>query len=313
MRVDRYVADILGAVTRSQLKARDAEILVNGKPAKLSKPVHLDDVVTLRLPPAPAVSLEPEAMHLDVLYEDERMIAVNKAAGMVVHPGHGHPTHTLIHGIMHHVAVMQERFTDEPVRPGIVHRLDKDTSGVIVLAKDPEAHEILARQFRDRTVRKLYLALVHGTLRPATGVVQGRIHRDPRNRKRFTLDGADPGSRPGGRLGDSEGDARRVGKESFTRYRTLRRWGHYACVALLPRTGRTHQLRVHMQYLGSPILGDPLYARRDHRFPDLRLMLHARWLRIRPPGHAEPITLSAPIPKDLRGVVDELNGGSSPT
>ena len=304
MRVDRYVAEVLGAVTRSQLKARSAEIRVNGVSAKLAKPVQLEDIITLKLPALEAPSLEPEAMNLDVLYEDARMIAVNKPAGLVVHPGHGHPSHTLIHGIIHHVESMRERFGGEVVRPGIVHRLDKDTSGVIVVAKDPEAHEDLARQFRKRETRKLYLAIIHGAVHPPWGVVEGRIRRDPRNRKRFSLD-------PPQSSGTSErsAEARATdapGKYSITRYRTIRKWGRYACVALQPHTGRTHQLRVHLQSLGCPVLGDPLYSRRDQRFPEARLMLHARWLRFRLPGHERSITIAAPVPKDFVALVERL-------
>jgi 23S rRNA pseudouridine1911/1915/1917 synthase len=288
MRVDRYVADELGLATRSQLKAREAEIHVNGKSAKLSKTLSVGDIVTVRLPAPEPISLEPEDLDLDILFEDERMIAVNKPAGLVVHPGNGHPKHTLVQGILHHVEHLEERFPGEVVRPGIVHRLDKDTSGVIIVAKDAEAHELLSQQFRERTTEKLYFAVVHGQLPARRGEVQGSIVRDPSNRKRFTL--------------VEEG-----GKDSYTTFRALRRWGHYAFVALSPRTGRTHQLRVHMRHLNAPILGDPLYARRDHLHPDTRLMLHAYRLRIRPPDSAASITLRAPVPDDFRQVLCSIS------
>ncbi|NBC29629.1 MAG: RluA family pseudouridine synthase [Spirochaetes bacterium] len=295
MRVDRYVADELGLATRSQLKAREAEIQINGKAVKLSKTISLGDLITVRLPAPEPISLEPEDLHLDILYEDARMIAVNKPAGLVVHPGNGHPTHTLVQGILHHVDQLDERFPGEAVRPGIVHRLDKDTSGVIIVAKDPDAHEVLSQQFRERTTDKLYFAVVHGQLPAKRGEVEGSIVRDPRNRKRFTL------------LDEAE----EAGKRSYTSYRALRRWGRYAFVALSPRTGRTHQLRVHMRYLNAPILGDPIYARRDHLYPDARLMLHAYRLRIRPPDSPESITLRAPLPEDYRRVLCSISQNPS--
>ncbi|MFW5729781.1 MAG: pseudouridine synthase, partial [Spirochaetota bacterium] len=175
MRVDRYVADVLGLVTRSQLKARHAVVYLNEKPVKLSKTVTVGDAVTVVVPEPEPISLDPEPMDLDILYEDRRMLVVNKPAGLVVHPGNGHPTRTLVHGILHHVRTMRDHFGAETARPGIVHRLDKDTSGVIVIAKDTDAHEFLSRQFRDRRTEKLYLAVVHGFFRPSAGIVAGLV------------------------------------------------------------------------------------------------------------------------------------------
>ncbi len=348
MRVDRYVADVLGLVTRSQLKARHALVYLNEKLVKLSKAVTLGDAVTVVVPEPEPISLEPEPMDLDILYEDRRILVVNKPAGLVVHPGNGHPTHTLVHGVLHHVRTMRDHFGAETARPGIVHRLDKDTSGVIVIAKDTSAHEFLSRQFRDRSTEKLYLAVVHGYFRPAAGTVAGSIVRDPKNRKRFTLvlfedesreehllqqeashedlddldeDIGDDVDGPPAHIGRTasrsrpadaaggEGGAPAAGKVSLTRYTTLRRWDRYACVALRPHTGRTHQLRVHMRHLGAPILGDPVYARRDSRIPDTRLMLHAYRLRICHPETGEVMSFRAPIPGDFREVLSEIAEG----
>lgn len=347
MRVDRYVADVLGLVTRSQLKARHALVYLNEKLVKLSKTVTVGDAVTVVVPEPEPISLEPEPMDLDILYEDHRMLVLNKPAGLVVHPGKGHPRHTLVHGVLHHVRTMRDHFGAETARPGIVHRLDKDTSGVIVIAKDTSAHELLSRQFRDRKTEKLYLAVVHGFFRPAAGTVAGSIVRDPTNRKRFALvpfedesrealllqqeeshqdlddleeDIGDDVDGPPEHLGrtarrshpsdaaDGEGGPS-VGKASLTRYTTLRRWDRYACVALRPHTGRTHQLRVHMRHLGAPILGDPVYARKDSRLPDARLMLHAYRLRIRHPETGSVMSFRAPLPADFRGVLSEIAEG----
>lgn len=294
MRVDRYVADVLGLVSRSQLKRRDAAISINGRPAKLSRSIAPGDHLSISLPPLEEISLDPEPMDLEIIYEDARMLAVNKPAGLVVHPGNGHPRHTLVHGVLAHLRTTPDQVGGDAIRPGIVHRLDKDTSGVIVVAKDPEAHEELSRQFHDRETGKLYLAVIHGRLTPSRGELRGTIFRDPDNRKRFAF-----------RQG--EGDATGPGKYSHSSYVETRRWGNYALVALTPHTGRTHQLRVHLRSLGAPILGDPIYARRDARFPDVRLMLHAYRLRIRPPGQERSITLRAPIPADFRDLLCRLS------
>lgn len=294
MRVDRYVADVLGLLSRSQLKRRDAEISINGRPVKLSRSISLGDRLDISLPPVEAISLDPEPMDLEIIYEDERMLAINKPAGLVVHPGNGHPRHTLVHGVLAHLRGTPEELGGEAIRPGIVHRLDKDTSGVIVVAKDPEAHEELSRQFHDRETGKLYLAVVHGRLSPPRGELRGTILRDPDNRKRFTFH-------------RDEGGSTGPGKYSHSSYVETRRWGNYGVVALTPHTGRTHQLRVHMRSLGAPILGDPVYARRDSRFPEVRLMLHAYRLRIRPPGQVATMTLRAPIPADFRDLLCRIS------
>jgi len=210
---------------------------------------------------------------------------------MVVHPGSGNRAGTLVNALLFHSARLAREFGEGDPRPGIVHRLDKETSGLIIVAKNPSAHDFLARQFQARSTKKTYLAILKGVPRSPAGSVETRIVRDPGNRKRFTV------VRSGGRV-------------AITSWKIVRLFDGYSLVALSPKTGRTHQLRVHMRHMRTPILGDPLYARRDERFPDATLMLHARRLVIRLPGEPAPrVFLSAP-PARMRAVLEQLQSFS---
>jgi 23S rRNA pseudouridine1911/1915/1917 synthase len=192
-----------------------------------------------------------------------------------------------VNALLAHCAGHGKAFGGEDPRPGIVHRLDKDTSGVIVVAKNPTAHEALAAQFAARTVKKVYVAVARGALPAASGRIQTLLARDPRNRRRFTC-------------------VRAGGKPALTFYKVLRQYEGYALVALRPRTGRTHQLRVHMRHLKTPILGDPLYGRTDGRFPKAGLMLHARSLEIVLPGETSPRKFTAAIPPGMRETLKRI-------
>jgi 23S rRNA pseudouridine1911/1915/1917 synthase len=226
------------------------------------------------------------------------VIVLDKPQGMVVHPGSGNHSGTLLNGLLFHCRGIVERFTTEDPRPGIVHRLDKDTSGVIIAAKNPEAHAFLARQFHDRAARKRYIAFTVGAPKDQSGKVADRLGRDPRDRKRFTW-------------------VANGGRSALTVYRVLRTYRAegppertFGLVVMAPRTGRTHQLRVHMKRLGTPILGDPLYGRRDDLFPGATLMLHARSLSIRLPGETEARTFFSPLPDRFRAVMRRLQSFS---
>ncbi len=289
-RVDRWLAETARVVTRSQLKARGAVILVNGREAKPSRLLKPGERVAVSWIEEPPEGLVPEDLPLSVLYEDERTIVVDKAQGMVTHPGHGNRRGTLANALLGRLAAAGRGGgpdAPESFRGGVVHRLDKDTSGVIVAAKDPAAQAALAAQFKDRTTRKEYLAVTRGLPEPPEGRVENRLGRDPRERKRFA---AVP-----------EG-----GKAAVTDYRVLAVYGRYALVALRPKTGRTHQLRVHLAGLGAPILGDPIYGKRDPDFPAATLMLHAFRLRIRLPGKEEPSLFKAPLPSRFVALLAEL-------
>jgi 23S rRNA pseudouridine1911/1915/1917 synthase len=290
-RADVYIAEVVGLLNRSQIKARGVEIRVNGAVAKLSRPLKEGDRLELAWTEEPPPGLEPEDIPLAVIYEDERCIAIDKAQGMVVHPGAGNRRGTLANALL--ARIERSRATDPAVRGGIVHRLDKDTSGVIIAAKDLEAQAFLAAQFKDRLTKKEYLAITRGVPEPTSGRIADRLGRDKRDRKRFAR-------------------VETGGKAAVTDYRVIAAWGDsYALVSLKPRTGRTHQLRVHMSGLGTPILGDPIYGRRDPRFPVATLMLHARRLRITLPGGGGG-DFSAPVPERFKAVVRALNAAIGP-
>ena len=284
MRADLYVSHVLGLCSRSQLPHYNLKIEINGLPVKLSKKVKHGDRLHITYTEPEKPDIEPEAVHLDIIYEDENVIVVNKPRGVVVHPAKGNYSGTLVQGLMYHCRELQANFSGDAVRPGIVHRLDKDTTGVLVAAKNSAAHEFLAKQFRKRKTKKRYLAVVKGRPPDQKGRIDENIERDRNHRKKFTVTG-------------------RGGKRAVTRYRIRRTYGRYSLLVLSPLTGRTHQLRVHMVRLGCPILGDPVYARKDKRFPDAPLMLHAHTLTLILPGETGTRTFSAPLPEDFKKTI----------
>jgi 23S rRNA pseudouridine1911/1915/1917 synthase len=291
LRLDRYIADTLKALTRSQLKTRLASALVNGRQVKLSRLVRGGDGFSLLLKAEESRVESAEDLELSIIYEDESVIVVDKPQGMVTHPAHGNWQGTLANGLLgrfsagSHGVGLDKAQTNQleraalPARAGIVHRLDKDTSGVIIAAKNAVAQEFLAAQFRERTTAKLYYAIVKGRPPAATGRLDSWQARDPANRKRFAP--------------SEEGR----GKRAVTDWKLLGASGDYAFLALRPKTGRTHQLRVHCRQLGCPILGDSVYAKKDARFPEATLMLHAAELHIIIPGEMEQRFFIAPLPE----------------
>ncbi len=301
VRLDVYLSEHLGLFSRSQARGRLVEVSVNGAAARLARRVRDGDILHLSYRDPPPLDLLPQDIPLDVCFENADVIVVDKPAGMVVHPGSGNRSGTFLNALLGHCRELASRFGAEDARPGIVHRLDKDTSGILIAAKSPEAHAFLARQFHERVVRKRYLAITMGVPSPSQGLIEDRIARDPRHRKRFMSVAS------GGRL-------------AATRYRVLRSFAaqgdagrgpsRYALVLLAPKTGRTHQLRVHLKGLGAPILGDAVYGKRDPRFPDASLMLHARSLSIVLPGEREPRTFAARLPDRFRQVVRRLQSFS---
>ena len=289
-RADKYIADIAGVLSRSQLKARSAVIAVNGKVEKPSRRLKPGDLIEVRWTEEPEHSFDPEKLDVSILYEDENVFVFDKAQGMVTHPANGN-----WHGTLANAALWldaERRGGGSPPRGGIVHRLDKDTSGVIIVARNAKTHEFLAAQFKNRTTRKEYWAIVCGSPKEPSGRIENGLARDKRDRKKFA--GYESG-----------------GKHAVTDYRVLAVWSaggnrDYALVALYPKTGRTHQLRVHMAGLRCPILGDPLYGKKDPFLPDATLMLHARRLKIALPGLTEPMLFKAPLPQRFRAVIAAL-------
>ena len=312
VRLDKYMAETLKALTRSQLKSRLVEALVNGKVVKLSRLVSTADRYSLRVLAEESRAAQAEDIELSVIYEDDSVIVVDKPQGMVTHPAHGNWQGTLANGLLgrffaaSRIGSIGEIATEAaevkesqaepdasngdmvPSRAGIVHRLDKDTSGVIIAAKNAVAQEFLAAQFRERSTNKLYYAIVKGRPPAPSGRLDSWQARDPANRKRFAP--------------SEEGR----GKRAVTDWKLLGSSGDYAFLALKPRTGRTHQLRVHCRQLGCPILGDAIYTKKDARFPDASLMLHASELRIIIPGETEPRCFLAPLPQRFRFIMSAL-------
>ena len=288
MRLDRFISENLKLFPRSQIGNHDLKAAVNSKPAKLSKRVTAGDSLEISYTTLEPVSYEPEYMELDILYENKDVIVINKPQGIVVHPAAGNWSGTLVQGLLYYCKELRDTFEGEEIRPGIVHRLDKDTSGVLIAAKHPRGQDQLASQFRRKKTRKKYYAVVKGRIVHSEDSVETHIVRDRKNRKRFTVSDAE-------------------GKQALTEYKLLKTWDDYSFVALMPVTGRTHQLRVHMKYLNHPIVGDSAYSRKDNNLPDATLMLHAYSLTIKLPGEEAPRTFRAPLPERFKKVIKSIN------
>jgi 23S rRNA pseudouridine1911/1915/1917 synthase len=295
MRLDVFVAERLGLFSRSQARARIVRVLVNGVESRLARRVKVGDSLTVVYADPPSSDLVAQEIALPILFENNDVVVLDKPQGLVVHPGSGNASGTLVNGLLFLYKGFSDGFDAGTLRPGIVHRLDKETSGVIIVAKNVRAHEYLAGQFRDRSVRKRYMAIVQGALPVGAGRIEARLGRDPHERKRFRC--------------VTEG-----GRVAITRYRTLEVFGSgrsaHSLVLLFPKTGRTHQLRVHMRHISTPIVGDAVYGHRDSLFPDATLMLHARSLRITLPGEQEPRVFVAPVPERFRQMLDVLQSSS---
>ncbi len=282
-RIDKCIADkFSGEHSRTYVKSLidDGHVHVNGNIIKPHHITHEKDEVVVNIQPLDPQDVKPENIPLDVIYEDEWIIVVNKSAGMVVHPGAGNKAGTLVGALLHHCGMLPE-FDDES-RPGIVHRLDKDTSGVIVVAKKQKALRSLSKQFQNRTVKKTYLALVKGNLELDNGVIEAPLARDISDRKKMNIKYA-------------------VGKEARTVYHVIKRFGKFTFIRLEPETGRTHQIRVHMKYLGHIILGDAKYGCPRGM---ARHALHAESIRFTHPGTGETMSFSVPIPREMEEILD---------
>lgn len=278
-RLDRFLAQALPAFSRARLQTliREKFVTVNGESARPRDPVRGGAVVEVREPEIARIEAEPESMPLDILFEDHDLLVLNKPAGLVVHPGAGHQQHTLVNALLAHCKNLSGIGGKE--RPGIVHRLDKETSGILVIAKNDVTHRDLSKQFADRTIGKIYLALVAGTPRQKAGTIDAPIARHPVHRHRMTV-------------------ARRAGRSAKTDYRVVRSNGDVSLVECTIHSGRTHQIRVHLHHLGHPVLGDKVYGgKRAGNFP--RQMLHAWKLEFVHPRTEKPMSFTAPIPDDF--------------
>ena len=307
LRVDQCIVRHMPHIPRSSLKAHATRLTRDGLPVKRSARVHEGQAIAVALRVPDTVSSTAEDIPLEVIEEHPDYVVLHKPQGMVVHPGAGNFRGTLVHALAGRYRGdpffgLDPHGSVEANRPGIVHRLDKETSGVMIVARTEENYARLVDQFKSHAVRKEYLAVVKGVLAPAAAVVSGALARDPRNRVRFAVAGdmhLDPPAEPP----TPEG-----ARSARTRYEVIAIYGKsYSLVRLFPFTGRTHQLRVHLQALGHPILGVPLYARPVRRFPDERLMLHARRLTVTPRKGAPRRTFSAPVPARFRALLARLS------
>ena len=295
VRLDKFLAEKLPDLSRSaaQRLIDSGQVTVNGDPVKASYKVSAGDEVVAFLPADEPPGLVPEAVPLEVVYEDQALLVVDKAAGMVVHPAPGHPAGTLVNALLAHCP---ELATSGGERPGIVHRLDRDTSGLILVAKNDKVRRALQRQFKERQVQKAYTALLDGHLQPAWGRIEAPVGRDPQHRQRMTVLSG--------------------GREAVTEYHVLEQFAHqvgpaagdYSLVEAEPLTGRTHQIRVHFASIGHPVVGDEVYGRRRQRLPVPRQFLHARRLGFKHPLTGERLSLEAPLPEELDTLLDLLRG-----
>lgn len=281
--------------SRAQQLIREGHALINGRPVKPHHTLHAGDQVEWTLPPVRETHLMPEAIPLDILFEDEVILVLNKPAGLVVHPAAGHADGTLVNALLHHCADLGG--IGGELRPGIVHRLDKDTSGVMIIAKTETALHALSHAFKERAVTKTYLALVRGRPEPAADELETLIGRDPYHRKRMS----------------ARVDSGRIAR---TRYRTRETYAESALLDVHIETGRTHQIRVHMAYIGHPILGDHEYGKARSLAdgtPVTRQMLHAATLSVPHPTGNRRLEFNAPMPDDMRELIQHLRAhGSAP-
>ena len=315
-RLDQFLAaGVPGStmgLSRSQAKKliEEGRVLTDGKPGRPSLHVKAGNQVSATLPGPRHLSIEPEPVPLSVLYEDASIIVIDKPPGLVVHPAPGNPSGTLVNALIHHCRNLaridqisegqkSENRSEEGLRPGIVHRLDKETSGVIVVAKDEGAYQDLTKQFKNRTIDKVYLAIARGRFTQEEGVIDLAIGRHPTERKRMS----------------TRSPRMRRAKAALTRWRVLERLNGVTLLEISPKTGRTHQIRVHLSAMGHPLLGDPLYGRgralQDHTLKECsrrlgRQALHAHRLDLTHPATGKRLQFISPLPADMREVLDWL-------
>lgn len=290
-RLDKFLVSKLPDYSRSRLQ----ELIHSGQVwvdrqlcTKAGTNLAEGQRVEIIIPPAESVELVPEKIALDVLYEDSHLIVINKPAGMVVHPAVGHHQGTLVHAILGQVTDLQG--IGGELRPGLVHRLDKETSGIIVVAKEDRTHRWLQEQFRNRQVKKTYLALVDGQPPTPQGRIEAPIGRDPVQRKKMAVFSPDKG------------------REAVTEYTTVERFTKHTLLFAYPLTGRTHQIRLHFRFLGCPVVGDTVYGLRRKSIELDRHFLHAAKLEITLPGKAHRQVFEAPLPDELSAVLASLRG-----
>ena len=288
-RLDKFLVERLPAFSRSRLQSliRDGAVNVNGVQAKKAGQIlEGEATILIQVPPSDSGEILPETIPLNIVYEDQNMIVVNKPAGMVVHPAAGHTTGTLVHALLAHSPDLARM--DSESRPGIVHRLDKNTSGLILIAKNESTHRWLQDQFRDRKVKKTYLALVDGHPPTPNGRIETPIGRSPASRKKMAV------------------VVPHKGRSAVTEYRTLEKFDKHTFLEVHPITGRMHQIRIHLDFIGCPVVGDTVYGFHKPTLPLERYFLHATRLVIHLPGESQPRTFESELPDELNQALREI-------
>ncbi len=287
IRLDKFVSEHCPGLSRSQAQKLidDGNVLVNGTVEKSSHKTEAGEKIEITVPPPAPTGLLPEAIPVKIIYEDDDLLVIDKPAGLTVHPAPGHPSHTLVNAVLSHLNEIEDE--GEVTRPGIVHRLDKDTSGVMLVAKNNVALANLADQFKARTVKKTYITLVKGILRPDKGVIDAPIGRDSGDRKKMAV------------TGESRGRAAR------TNYRVIRYIGKNTLLEIMPETGRTHQIRVHLAAIGYPVFGDITYGKKSAFLN--RQFLHAYKIGFNLPATSKWVEFESPLPADLEQALKELD------
>ena len=282
-RIDKYLAEELG-ISRSTVKKMIDEgfVLVNGKKAKASLILSEADELFVKDGFIKEASFEAEDIPINIVYEDDDLLVINKKSGMVVHPGNGNTSGTLVNALMHYTKNLSNK---EAFRRGIVHRIDKDTSGLMLVAKNDKAHDILAEGFKNKTIKREYIALVCGVIGEDTGVIDAPIGRDAKDRKKMCV--------------TSENS-----KKAVTHFKVLKRYEHYTLLRLILDTGRTHQIRVHMKYIGHPVYNDPVYGK---AYNDFGQFLHSASIDFEQPTTHEHLHFECDVPKEFQDFLDTLN------
>lgn len=303
VRLDIYLTHQVENATRSKVQKAisDGSVLVNGKPVKPSHIVSPNEIIDITFPKPPRPEAKPEDIPLDILHEDDTLVIVNKPAGMVTHPAYGNYTGTLVNALLHHCNHLSTLNTE--MRPGIIHRLDKETSGLMVVAKTDPAHAFIARQFSKRTIDRMYSAIVWGTFKQKKGIIEASLGRSKRDRKKVTVTND--------------------GKHAATEYEVIDQFDFLSLVSLKLKTGRTHQIRVHLAHIGHPVFGDPTYGGRNAAWGGLqgkksqkaanllkiisRQALHAKTLGFVHPSTKEFVRFESKLPNDMLMVLDALS------
>ena len=288
MRLDAYIASKKENISRTNIQRliEEGSILVNGQKKKISYKVQIGDNIEINIPEAKETDIKAEDIPLEVVYEDSDIIVVNKPKGMVVHPANGNPDGTLVNAIMNICKGSLSGIGGE-IRPGIVHRLDKDTSGLLIVAKNDLAHINMSTQIKNREVKKIYIALVKGNINENEATINMPIGRSTKDRKKMAV--------------------RKEGKEAVTHFKVLKRYGDYTLLKIKIDTGRTHQIRVHMAEIGHPVVGNMVYSKGKNEFGVEGQMLHATSLDFKHPITGKEMHLEADLPEYFKNVLNELD------